>query len=469
MPVFDPQLLAADCGGRWHGAPTVPVSGFSIDTRTIQGGDLFIALRTDRRDGHEFLGLASAAGASGAVVSRELPEQRIARLQVLDTLEAFQAMARAHRRRFAGRVAGVTGSAGKTSTKDLLAAILGEPGEVLATEGNLNNHLGVPLTLLRLDPARHACAVVEAGINAPGEMDVLGSIIQPEVALITTVAAAHLERLGSIERVGEEKARLAAHLMPGGAAVFPAACLAYPGFNYLAARSFVAVSSKEAGTRLPSGATGILYTVTNELAATAIALEWAGVKHEFSFRRLTRGMAANAALAVITALHLGVGADDIRRRLVRWHPAALRGEVIEEGGRLVYLDCYNANPASMLDALDGFLALAPPSACRLFVIGCMEELGTESAALHRAVGAAWPMRAEDRLFIFGKQADAFAEGLQSAHAVAQVAINPERGEVEAAIAAARGAIFLKGSRAYRLETLVQPSVSGERHEKETAA
>ncbi len=469
MPVFDPRMLAADCGGHWRGTPPVPVSGFAIDTRALQGGDLFIALRAEKRDGHAFLGLAAAAGASGALVSREAAGEKIACLQVVDTLEAFQAMARAHRGRFGGRVVGVTGSAGKTSTKDLLAALLGEPGDVLATEGNLNNHLGVPLTLLRIDPARHACAVVEAGINAPGEMDALGSILRPDVALITTVAAAHLERLGSIERVGREKARLAARLAPGGVAVFPAACRADPDFHDIAARSLIAVSPADAGFELPANAIAVRHAVAHEPAATVVALEWAGAEHAFSFRRLTPGMAGNAALAIITALHLGVAAGDIRRRLGRWRPAALRGEVIEEGGRLVYLDCYNANPASMLDALDGFLALAPSSAPRLFVIGCMEELGAESAALHRAVGAAWPMRPGDRLFVLGEQAGALAEGVKSAHAGARVAVNPDRAEVQAVIDRARGAVFLKGSRAYRLETLVQPAGSGEHHERETAA
>ena len=470
MPFFDPQILAADCGGSWLGLPAVPVSGFAIDTRRLEGGEIFVALRTEKRDGHKFVGSAAEHGASAALVSRDEPGGRIARLLVVDTLAAIQAIARAHRRRFTGRVIGVTGSAGKTSTKDLLAGLLAEPGGVLATEGNLNNHLGVPLTLLRIDPGRHACAVVEAGINSPGEMNVLGSIMKPDIALITTVAAAHLERLGTIERVGEEKACLAAHLAPSGVAVFPAECLAYPAFRNLCRGSLVAVPNDAGVCDLPTGAVPVSYAVTHDARSTSLVLSWGGAIELFEFRRLTPGMARNAVLAIIAALHVGVAAGDIRVRLDRWQPAPLRGEVIRDGKRLVYLDCYNANPASMVDALDGFLALAPAKAARLFVVGCMEELGAESASLHRAVGARWPLRDHDRVIVFGTQAEALAEGIHAVRPDAAVIVNPDRAIAESFIRDARGAIFVKGSRAYRLETLVQPfGGGGHHHERESAA
>lgn len=167
-----------------------------MDTRIIRSGELFVALKTEKRDGHDFLEAALAAGASGALVSRIVEGVNLPQLVVPDPLIAFQTIGREHRRLFSGRVVGITGSCGKTSTKELLALLLGGEGEgVLATQGNLNNHLGVPLTLTRLEPGRHQYAVVEAGISAPGDMAVLADMIEPDLVITTLVAPAHLQEL----------------------------------------------------------------------------------------------------------------------------------------------------------------------------------------------------------------------------------------------------------------------------------
>ena len=162
--------MAAWTGGRWTRIPGGAVSGFTQDTRQLAAGQVFVALRTDKRDGHDFLAEAQTRGATAALVSREDKTTTLPQLVVEDTLEAFQRIAREHRREFHGTVVGVSGSVGKTSTKDLLALLLGGVPKVLATEGNLNNHLGVLLTLTRLDPAIHLAAVIEAGISGPGEI-----------------------------------------------------------------------------------------------------------------------------------------------------------------------------------------------------------------------------------------------------------------------------------------------------------
>ncbi len=455
MSVFDPRALAADSGGTWHGFPAVSPTGFGIDSRTLVAGQAFVALTTGRRDGHEFLGEAAGRGASAAVVSRLVPGTRLPQLLVPDTLAALQALARAHRARFARPVVAVTGSAGKTSTKDLLAVLLGSPDVVLATEGNLNNHIGVPLTLLRLDPARHEAAVIEAGISGPGEMDVLGELIRPDVAVITLVAPAHLDRLRSVAGVAGEKARLAAHLRDGGVAVFPASCLEHEAFRGIPRPVLVATPPDFRPAILPARALAVPFVARQSGEATQLCLTWHGSVEEFDFRRVSTGMAGNAALALAAALHLGVDADTLRTRVHAWRPAAMRGEIIRRDDGIVYLDCYNANPASMLDALETFAALAPAAGPRLFVVGCMEELGADSAALHRATGERWPVREGDRLIIFGTQAGDLAEGVRSRHRDADLWVNPERAAATNALREFRGAIFLKGSRRYALETLLE--------------
>ena len=169
MPSFAPAYLATWTRGQWTAKPAQPLAGFTQDTRQLRAGQVFVALRTEKRDGHDYLAEALAAGASAALVSRADPSLALPQLVVEDPLRAFQMIAREHRRAFRGPVVGVTGSCGKTSTKNLLARLLGGDPLVLATEGNLNNHLGVPLTLTRLEAGSHESAVIEAGISGPGD------------------------------------------------------------------------------------------------------------------------------------------------------------------------------------------------------------------------------------------------------------------------------------------------------------
>src|SRR5581483_5456989 len=240
MSLFSPAQLALWTGGRWTVPPTAPLTGFAIDSRLLQAGQIFVALKTDRRDGHDFLPAALAAGATAALVARAHPRIALPQLVVGDPLAAFQAIASEHRRLFAGKVVGISGSCGKTSTKNLLTLLLGgEAGGVLATEGNLNNHLGVPLTLTRIEPARHRFAVVEAGVSAPGEMAPLAKMIEPDLALITLVAPAHLEDLGDVEGVAREKAALPAAIRASGIAVFPKQCAEFTPFRELDVRTLV--------------------------------------------------------------------------------------------------------------------------------------------------------------------------------------------------------------------------------------
>lgn len=469
MPVFDPRTLAADARGEWRTSPVAPVSGFSIDTRTLRPGDLFVALKTEKRDGHEFLAEAETRGAAGALVSHFVEASSLPQLVVADTEAALQEIARAHREKFEGPVIGVTGSAGKTSTKDLLSLLLGHPSEVLATEENLNNHLGVPLTLLRLDPSTHRFAVVEAGISGPGEMAVIAPLISPGTVIVTTVGAAHLDRLDSIEKVAEEKAILANFLRPGGLAVFPDECLVFDAFAGLDCRQIVAVPALSGTPEAFENRRLARYTIHHESDRTELTLNTPDNEFQFTIRKTTTGMGENAVLAIVVALELGVTVEQIGERIRGWKPAALRGEVRTVDGRIVYLDCYNANPTSMDDALEGFLACAPVGNPRLFVIGSMEELGPRAGEFHRAAGRRWPLAEGDQLIVFGTHAEALAEGAREVSPEGRITVNPDRKEAAQMLREFPGAIFLKGSRRYALETLLGGSGLGETHAKEVAA
>lgn len=427
-----------------------------MDTRQLRAGQVFVAIRTDKRDGHDFLPAAQAAGASAAIVARPSSDLPLPQLVVADPLQAFQAIAREHRRTFTGPVIGVSGSAGKTSTKNLLALLLGgEAGGVLATEGNLNNHLGVPLTLTRLDPARHTFAVIEAGISAPGEMAPLASMIEPDVAIITLVAVAHTAELGGLEGVAHEKAVLPRAVKPSGIAIFPRQCAAYAPFADLGVRHLVVEPADVIRPAEPPK-DKVYFAVTQRGDSTAIALAYGPPPPlVFTLRRVTDGMAQNAALAICAALWLGVPRETIQARLEQWVPAKLRGEVRREGGRLLYLDCYNANPASMADALDAFYALAPADEPRLLVLGGMEELGPEAEMHHRALGRSLRLRSQDRALVIGEQAPAVRTGaLESGMRAEQVEVIEAIEQAAAVVAAWRGGVFVKGSRRYQLERVL---------------
>ena len=456
MPVFYPETLAAWTSGKWTTFPTAPLSGFTMDTRQIRAGQIFIALKTEKRDGHDYLAIAQTAGAGAALVSRFDSSLALPQLVVADPLTAFQMIAREHRRTFRGPVIGVSGSAGKTSTKNLLALLLGdEAGGVLATEGNLNNHLGVPLTLTRLDPARHTFAVIEAGISGPGEMAPLAAMIAPDLTINTLVAPAHVEALGSLKGVAREKAVLPAAVRAGGVAVFPEQSRLFSAFRDLTVPTLVI---EQAEVMRPSSPPKdrVYFTVTHRDDETAIAIAY-GMPPAMVFilRRVSAGMAQNAVLAICAALRLGIAQGDVQERLAGWQPAKLRGELRREDGRLFYLDCYNANPAAMGDALDAFYAVAPESEPRLLVIGCMGELGPESAMYHRALGRAIRLRRGDHLMVIGDDADAVRQGtLESAIPPSQVEVVNSLEPVKARLVGFRGAVFIKGSRRYQLESIL---------------
>ncbi len=356
--------------------PELEYTGVSTDSRTVAEGNLYVALVGERFDGHEFVAHALSNGALGAVVSRAPAEDTNARLYpVDDTLEALGRLAAHRRERLHVPVVGITGSAGKTTTKEMTAATLGSTLRVHATRGNLNNRIGMPLTLLAT-PEDAEVVVLEMGTSEPGEIGAMAAIARPDVGVITTVGEAHLEKLGSIEGVLEEKLDILRHLAEGGRCVVgdEPPVLAERA-RTLCPRVRVVGWSERADPRdRPEQAeVDVFGRYTFEWKAQRASVPTVG-----------RHAVQNALLALAIAELLGVPPREAARGLAAAEPGSMRGELRSIGRLTVIADCYNANPQSVLAALD-VLDEQGASARRVAVLGSMLELGDRSDALHDRV------------------------------------------------------------------------------------
>ncbi|PWE34064.1 UDP-N-acetylmuramoyl-tripeptide--D-alanyl-D-alanine ligase [Maritimibacter sp. 55A14] len=394
--------------------------GVSIDTRSLRPGDLFVAL-TDRRDGHDFVAKALAAGAAAALVSR-VPEdvaEDAPLLIVPDVLAALEALGRAGRARSQAKVVGVTGSVGKTSTKEMLVAALEGQGRVHAAEKSFNNHWGVPLTLARL-PEDADFAVIEIGMNHPGEIAPLSRLARPHVGLITTVAAAHLEAFDGLEAIAREKGALAEGLEPGGTMVLNADIATFPILRAMAGGAHVLRFGEdvEADVRALS--------VTLSAQATVVKADVARAPLVFKIGAAGRHFAMNALGVMAVVQALGADCALAALGLAGWAPPAGRGtrgwvqlDGVEPGAGIELIDdAFNANPASMAAAL-AVLAAAEPvhdvgriaRGRRIAVLGDMLELGPREAALHAALADDPAMQTITRVHCVGPRMAALWEAL----------------------------------------------------------
>jgi UDP-N-acetylmuramoyl-tripeptide--D-alanyl-D-alanine ligase len=368
-------------------------SGVSTDTRTIAPGSLFVALKGQRFDGHDYLGSARAAGAVGAVVRRGTPT--VAGLQLFevdDTLRAYGELARARRRTIAGPVVAVTGTNGKTSTKEMLAAALRTRFRAQATRANLNNLVGVPATILEAAAGTDAL-VVEAGANLPGEIPRLREIIDPTVTVITNVGPGHLEGFGSLAGVLAEKLALARDVPLAVVGTDPPELAA--GARGLARR--VVVAGLEPAERRPDCvALDALGRPTVEVRGRRFALAYPG-----------RHLAANAMLAWAVAEELGLDLDQVARALGGLTLPGGRSELRQERGLTILNDCYNANPLSFRTAIATAAELRRGRRL-VFVAGTMRELGAESARLHAEVARELVELEPDLLAVVGEFVPALA-------------------------------------------------------------
>jgi UDP-N-acetylmuramoyl-tripeptide--D-alanyl-D-alanine ligase len=385
----------------------------STDTRALVEGSLFVALRGERFDAHKFLAQAAEKGATGAVVSRvpaDAPEG-LRYFRVHDTLYALGRLGRHRRRSLRGQVVGIAGSNGKTTTKDLLRATLSARFRVHATAANLNNQVGVPLTLLST-PEEAEVVVVEMGTNEPGEIALLTRIVEPDVGLITSIGEEHLEKLGSLEGVLEEELALLDGIRPGGVALVaeePGA-LAQRARVALGAYRVRVVGLSEGADLHPDGGEEAIQV----LADGSTRWSWEGLPVELPLPG--RHNVRNALFALGVARELGISREGAVRGLAKVPRPKLRNEWHTIGRLRVLADCYNANPPSLAAAVE-LLAALPAEGPKVAVVGTMRELGDLTPELHRRAAeeiAARVGRGVDRVVATGEFARAFAplaEGL----------------------------------------------------------
>jgi UDP-N-acetylmuramoyl-tripeptide--D-alanyl-D-alanine ligase len=447
--------FSTDAGGRLVGAD-VRWSGVCIDSRKVQPGDLFIALRGEHVDGHDYVAAAAAAGAVGALVERLLAACAMSQVVVANVEQALQQAAAAHRLRFSGPVVAVAGSNGKTTTKELVRSILARRWQVLATRGNLNNHLGVPLTLLSLD-ATHEAAVIEVGANHPGEVAFLTTLVRPQVGLVTNAGAEHLEGFGSLEGVARAEGELFAGLANTATAVINADDEFAGLWNTLCgkAQRMDFGFGAAVGVRIvnwDAGANGVqTFTLITPAGEVSVRLPLLG-----------RHNAVNAAGAAAAALAAGASLEEIAAGLaaVKAVPGRLVMHTALGGARLID-DTYNANPSSVAVGLD---LLASYGGERWLVLGEMGELGEHTAAAHTAAGELARVAGVSRLFALGAptklSAVAFGIGAEC-HTSSEALTQSLVAALRAHDAPHELTVYVKGSRMNRLEKVVAAVLAGQ--------
>ena len=446
--------FAQDCGGTLHGADA-SFSGVSTDTRKLLAGELFVALRGPNFDGNAFVVAAHAAGAAGAVVDAlpsALPAS-LACIVVPDTLAALQRAATAQRQRCGARVIGVAGSNGKTTVKEMIARILETAGTTLATRGNLNNHIGVPLTLLRLTP-EHRFAVVEMGANRAGDVAELVGFAAPDVGIVTNAGAEHLEGFGTLEGVARAEGEMFSGLAAQGIAVLnadDAYASLWRTMTGAAVLSFGlgAADVTAEAVRSELGSTGFAthFVMIAPQGRTEIELKLAGMHN-----------VVNALGAAAAALAAGATLANVRDGLAAMRPVDGRLQwKLASNGAWIIDDSYNANPSSMRAAID---VLATVPGRRWLVIGEMAELGAHATSSHAEVGEYAKARGVERVYAMGSQTritvDAFGAGAQW-FADAQALTQALQTELTADVR-----LLIKGSRVNRLERVVDALAGSQR-------
>jgi len=368
MSLWDAHELAVAAGSA---SPGFAVEGVSIDTRTLRPGDLFVALR-DARDGHDFVGEAFAKGAAGALVSRDVDCDGPL-LQVDDTLKALTRLGEFSRARGQARIVAVTGSVGKTTTKEMLRLALGAFGRVHAASASFNNHIGVPLTLARM-PRDADFGVVEIGMNHPGEIAPLSRLARPHVAVVTNVGRAHVGLMGSEEAIAAEKAQIFAGLSAGGTAVLPRD-------SAFLARLSRGVPAGVGKLSFGAGALAEVRLVAAESDADGcdVVANVAGKVARCRLRAPGAHMAMNAVAVLAVGEALGLDTEVVARALENFEPLAGRGARRQIGDAVLLDESYNASGASMRAAL-AVLALQPGR--HVAVLGDMLELGEDAEDEH---------------------------------------------------------------------------------------
>jgi UDP-N-acetylmuramoyl-tripeptide--D-alanyl-D-alanine ligase len=445
--------VASWAGGRLlAGGADVLVTNICTDSRSLKAGDLFVALRGENFDAHSFVGEAAVRGAVGAIVEKApsgLPG-RFGIIEVLDTLRALQSLAGSYRATLAAKVIGITGSNGKTSTKDFTAAVLARRFSTAKTRGNLNNHIGVPLTLLALDHT-HEVAVVEMGMNHPGEIAPLARLARPDAAIITNVGVAHIEFMGTRDAIASEKGELAISIGPGGTVILNADDDFSP-----------AIANRVASS---SGARVITAGISRgDVRATDLEVTSSGSK----FRLHSTGqcvqaelpvpgehMVRNALLACAAGIAFGLTLEECAAGIRE--PALSTGRMQQRkiAGLTILDDSYNSNPDSAVAGIATLAALPGPGR-RIAVLGRMAELGRESEAGHRRVGEAAAAHRLACLITVGAEAGWIADAARARGAAHVVHVADAAAAAASVRAFAREGdiVLIKGSRSAKMEHVI---------------
>lgn len=445
------EALAATGGAllRGEGAKTV-FEGVSTDTRKELAGTLFVALPGERFDAHDFLDKAVSGGAAGLLVSKDTGVKGAAVIKVPDTLAALGSLGRMARRKAGYKLAAVTGSFGKTTTKELALRLLRGAGvKTLGTPGNLNNLIGLPLTLLGA-AGDEKFAVVELGISVPAEMERLAKICEPDVALVTGVGPAHTEGLGDVAGVAREKLSIAEGLASGGTLILPHGD---PAIEKAAEKLRKDIRIVTFGWEKGADFRGEGYESLGEKGSSF----YAGGRKVF-LPLPGRHNASNALAALALVANLGVSLPPGEELFGREGAASLRGEIAEgPNGSHLLVDCYNANPGAVKAALDTLADLAGGGK-KVLVLGDMRELGTLSASEHSSIGVYAVEKGVGELFLLGPETAHTAEaagkaGLPAAKIHMAGSIEALSEELPAVLGKGDW-VLIKGSRAHKLDLLL---------------
>lgn len=433
------------------GQETAPITGVATDSRTLSAGDLFFALAGENFDGHDYLPQAFAKGAAGAVISKSLllPDQTWGLIKVEDTLQALQDLASSWRDRFDIPLIAVTGSVGKTTTRDIIAGCLSTYYETLRTEANYNNDIGLPLTLLRLED-RHQAAVVELAMRGRGEIQRLARICRPTAAVITNVEPVHMETLGSLDNIAAAKCEILEKvrdfaLINGDNLYLQKAAEDYScpkytfGYNNICDFQMLQVTVDQQGLQ--------------------IQVRLIDKPATFNFPVPSRRLALNVLAGVATAYLYGLDNDLIQTGLGQYSPTGNRLNIIRlsQGGILIN-DTYNANPVSMAAALETGKELSQGERF-VAVLGDMFELGDYEQEGHRMVGKQAALLGVDMLITIGERARYIAdEAVRCGLPAHQVHYFPDKESSQALLrgqVSQRDTVLFKASRGMQLETLIQ--------------
>lgn len=431
------------------GAPESLVRGISKDSRAVQEGDLYVALRGDRFDGNMFIAEASSRGAVAALCDGDPPAGLPADFGILstpDSLTGLTLLASAWRSRLSLRSVVITGSSGKTSTKDFTAAVMRSRMKTTATLGNLNNQIGLPLSILAADTSDEA-AVWEIGMNHRGEIDPLAGLARPEIAIITGIGTAHIENLGSREEIAAEKGDLLAQLTDGGCGIIPAEDAFARELRSRTRERILGVGFEAGEIRasdLLQDLSGTRFTITGDFGRAEAMLPVPG-----------RHMVGNALLAIAAGVLSGIPLETCADALSAIELTSGRLGRIERRGVMLIDDTYNANPDSMVAALET-LSSVPAAGRRIAVLGRMGELGIHAGEGYARVGKV-AAGALDLLLCVGEEASAIAEAAREAGlaGTSVVADNAEAAALLSSLAREGDLVLLKASRSARMEEVLK--------------